>query len=107
MEPWVTVAEKLGYKIVAEAFYVGSEIASEALDAETFAAINRAVSRAAAVLTEDVRPWLHYLIADVSKDIVALTPGGLPRRPLPLRGAGARMASWNSSARTTGWSAGA
>ena len=45
MEPWITVAEKLGYKIIAEAFYVGSEIASDQLDAETFAAINRAVGR--------------------------------------------------------------
>jgi NitT/TauT family transport system substrate-binding protein len=74
MEPWVTVAEKLGYKIIAEAFYVGSEIASDALDVETFAAINRAVSRAARTLTEDPRPYLHYLIADVPPEIVALTP---------------------------------
>lgn len=74
MEPWVTVAEKLGYKIIAEAFYVGSEIASDQLDAETFTAINRAVSRAAKKLTEDPRPYLHYLIKDVSPDIVQLTP---------------------------------
>ncbi len=74
MEPWITVAEKLGYKIIAEAFYVGSEIASDELDAETFAAINRAVSRAAQKLTEDPRPYLHYLIEDVSPEIVKLTP---------------------------------
>jgi NitT/TauT family transport system substrate-binding protein len=74
MEPWITVAEKLGYKLIAEAFYVGSEIASDALDPDTFAAINRAVSRAARKLTEDPRPYLHYLIEDVPADIVQLTP---------------------------------
>ncbi|MBO0703302.1 MAG: ABC transporter substrate-binding protein, partial [Candidatus Dormibacteraeota bacterium] len=60
MEPWITVAEKLGFKLIAEAFYVGSEIASPDLDAATFTAINRAVSRAARKLTQDPRPYLHY-----------------------------------------------
>ena len=27
MEPWITVATKLGYKVIAEAHYIGSEIA--------------------------------------------------------------------------------
>lgn len=74
MEPWITAAEKLGYRLIAEAFYVGSEIASPDLDAETFAAINRAVSRAARRLSEDPWPYLHYLVADVPAEIVQLEP---------------------------------
>jgi NitT/TauT family transport system substrate-binding protein len=72
MEPWITVAEKLGFKLIVEAHYVGTEIAGPELSDETFAAINRAVSRAAKRLTEDPRPYLHYLIADVPAEITAL-----------------------------------
>lgn len=75
MEPWIAVAEKLGYKLMAEAFYVGSEIASPNLEPETYAAIQRAVVKAVYKINEDPRPWLHYLIADVPTDIVALEPG--------------------------------
>lgn len=74
MEPWITVAEKLGYKLIAEAFYVGSEIASPDLDAETYAAITRAVRKAVRALQEDPRPYLHYLIEDVPEEIARLEP---------------------------------
>jgi NitT/TauT family transport system substrate-binding protein len=72
MEPWIAVAEKLGYKLIVEAHYVGTEIAGPELSEDTFAAINRAVSRAARKLTEDPRPYLHYLIADVPAEITKL-----------------------------------
>lgn len=74
MEPWISAAEKLGYKLLAEAFYVGSEIASPDLDADTFAAINRAVSKGVRKLNTDPRRYLHYLIDDVPPEIVQLTP---------------------------------
>jgi NitT/TauT family transport system substrate-binding protein len=72
MEPWIAVAEKLGYKLIVEAHYVGTEIAGPELSEDTFAAINRAVTRAARTLTEDPRPYLHYLIADVPAEITTL-----------------------------------
>jgi NitT/TauT family transport system substrate-binding protein len=74
MEPWITVAEKAGYKLIAEAFYVGSEIASPDLDPETYAAITRAVRKAVRALQEDPRPYLHYLIEDVPEEIARLEP---------------------------------
>ncbi|HEY6497220.1 MAG TPA: ABC transporter substrate-binding protein [Trebonia sp.] len=74
MEPWIAVAEKLGYKLIVEAHYVGTEIAGPELSDETFAAINRAVSRAARKLTEDPRPYLHYLVDDVPAGITTLEP---------------------------------
>lgn len=82
MEPWITVAEKLGYKLVVEAFYVGAEIAGPTLDAETYAAIQRAVVRAVHTLNEDPTPYLHYLIADVPAEIVTLEPGDFRRSRL-------------------------
>jgi NitT/TauT family transport system substrate-binding protein len=75
MEPWIAVAEKLGYKLIVEAHYVGTEIAGPELSDETFAKINHAVSRAAAKLSQDPTPYLHYLIADVPVEITALEPG--------------------------------
>jgi NitT/TauT family transport system substrate-binding protein len=72
MEPWIAVAEKAGFKLIVEAHYVGTEIAGPDLSDDTFAAINRAVSRAARVLTTDPRPYLHYLIADVPAEITTL-----------------------------------
>jgi NitT/TauT family transport system substrate-binding protein len=74
MEPWITVADKLGYKIIAEAHYVGSEIAGPDVDPETFAAINRAVSKAVHKINEDIRPYLHYFIEEVDSEIVELVP---------------------------------
>jgi NitT/TauT family transport system substrate-binding protein len=74
MEPWIAVAEKLGYKLIAEAHYAGTEIAGPELSDETFAKINAAVSKAAARLSQDPTPYLHYLIADVPAEITTLEP---------------------------------
>ncbi|MGV6873181.1 ABC transporter substrate-binding protein [Pseudochelatococcus sp. B33] len=82
MEPWITVAEKLGYKTIAEAHYVGLEIGSPELDAETFEAINRAVRRAVAVLQQDPYPYVKYLIDDVDPSIVKLEPHDFSRSRL-------------------------
>jgi NitT/TauT family transport system substrate-binding protein len=82
MEPWITVAEKLGYRLIAEAFYVGSEIASPDLDPETFEAIQRAVVKAVNAINIDPVPYLHYLIADVPEDIVRLEPSDFRRERL-------------------------
>lgn len=82
MEPWITVAEKLNYKIIAEAHYIGLEIGSPDLDSETFNAINRAVSKAAHRLTENPYPYLHHLIADVPESIIKLVPEDFQRNRL-------------------------
>ena len=78
MEPWITVAEKQGFKLLSEAFYVGSEIASPDVDAETYEAVNRAVVRAVHKLNEDPRPYLHHLIGEVPPEIQELTPEDFP-----------------------------
>ncbi|KAF3887652.1 MULTISPECIES: ABC transporter substrate-binding protein [Nostocales] len=82
MEPWITVAEKLGYKIIAEAHYVGLEIGSPELDKETFEAINKAIRRAVKDLQDDPLPYVQYLIDDVSEDIVKLEPSDFRRNRL-------------------------
>ena len=74
MEPWITVAEKLGYKLIAESFYVGLEVADPSVDPETYRALDRAHRMAVRQLRADVRPYLKYLIAEVPGDIVTLAP---------------------------------
>ncbi|MBD2339908.1 ABC transporter substrate-binding protein [Calothrix sp. FACHB-156] len=82
MEPWITVAEKLGYKIIAEAHYVGLEIGSPELDKETFEAINKAIRRAVKDLQADPIRYVKYLIDDVAEDIVRLEPSDFRRNRL-------------------------
>jgi NitT/TauT family transport system substrate-binding protein len=82
MEPWITVAEKLGYKIIVEAHYGGLEIVSPDLDPQIFAAINRAVSKAAKKLMANPYPYLHYLIEQVPQDVVSLVPQDFSRNRL-------------------------
>ena len=73
MEPWITVAEKLGYKVLAEGHYFGAEIAGESLTPEEFTRINRAVTRGVDKIHEDVRPYLKYFIEQASS-VVELAP---------------------------------
>ena len=61
-EPHVTLAEKKGCRIVCSAFFHGTEVASERVDAETYAAFNRAVREAVRRINADKRAYLHYFI---------------------------------------------
>ena len=77
MEPWIALGEKLGCKAVCEGHYLGAESASDDMDPETFAAINRAVSNAVAMINADKRKYVHYMIDDPSFAAVAAKYGGL------------------------------
>ena len=61
-EPHVTVAEKKGCRILASAFFHGTEVASDRVDAETYAAFNRAVREAVRRINANKRAYLHYVI---------------------------------------------
>jgi NitT/TauT family transport system substrate-binding protein len=73
-EPWTSLAEKKGCKLISEAYCVGSEVASPDIDAETYAAIDRAIRNAVRLINADVKKYLHYLIADVPPELGSLTP---------------------------------
>ena len=79
-EPYVTLAEKQGCRTVCEAFYHGTEVASDRVDAETYAAFNRAVREAVKRINADKAKYLHYFI-DYHKakdaEIATLTPQDL------------------------------
>ena len=61
-EPHITLAEKKGCRLVCSAFFHGTEVASDRVDAETYAAFNRAVREAVRRINRDKRAYLHYFI---------------------------------------------
>jgi len=74
-EPHITLAEKKGCRIVCSALFHGTEVASDRVDAETYAAFNRAVREAVRRIKADKRAYLHYFIdyyAPKDPDIAAL-----------------------------------
>jgi len=64
MEPWISVAQKEGLRILIESHSTRSEAASDDLDGPTLAAMFRAQARAVDVLDKDPTPYVHYLIAE-------------------------------------------
>ena len=61
-EPHVTLAEKKGCRLICTAFFHGTEVASDRVDAETYAAFNRAVREAVRRINANKRAYLHYFI---------------------------------------------
>jgi NitT/TauT family transport system substrate-binding protein len=64
MEPWISVAQKQGFRIVMESHSTRSEAAGDELDGPTLAAMFRAEGRAADLLNADPSPYLHYLVEE-------------------------------------------
>ena len=61
-EPYVSLAEKKGCRILCSSFYHGTEVAADRVDAETYAAFNRAVKEAVKRINANKRAYLQYFI---------------------------------------------
>lgn len=61
-EPYITLAEKRGCRTICSAFYHGTEVASDRVDAETYGAFNRAVREAVKRINAKKKAYLHYFI---------------------------------------------
>lgn len=61
-EPYITLAEKKGCRTICSAFYHGTEVASDKVDAETYAAFNRAVREAVKRINANKKAYLRYFI---------------------------------------------
>jgi len=64
MEPWISVAQKQGLRILIESHSTRSEAAGDDLDGPTLAKMFRAQARAVELLEKDPRPYVHYLVAE-------------------------------------------
>ena len=83
-EPYVTLAEKKGCRLICEAFYHGTEVASDRVDAETYGAFNRAVREAVKRINADKAKYLHYFIdyhAKKDAEIARAQAAGPARQP--------------------------
>jgi hypothetical protein len=61
-EPYISLAEKKGCRLVVAAFHHGTEVASDRVDAETYSAFNRAVREAVRRINANKRAYLHYFL---------------------------------------------
>jgi NitT/TauT family transport system substrate-binding protein len=61
-EPYITVAERAGCRIILEAPYYGTEVATDEVEGETYKAFNRAVREAVRRINADKRKYLQYFI---------------------------------------------
>ena len=61
MEPWISIAQKQGFRILMESHSTRSEAASDDLDGPTLAAMFRAEARAAEMINQPPGKYAHYL----------------------------------------------
>lgn len=75
-EPWITVAEKAGCRLVSTTFFHGTWIATPGVSAEAYAALLRALTRAVRRIKADKRRYVSYFIRDWSghSEVTTLRP---------------------------------
>jgi ABC-type nitrate/sulfonate/bicarbonate transport system substrate-binding protein len=106
-EPWITIAEKKGCRLVSTTFFHGTWVADRSVSAAAYAAFVRAVTRAVRRINADKRRYVRYFIDDFPghPDVRRLTPADFDlnriqlKEPGPIPEAEARwawewMASW-------------
>ena len=63
-EPWISVAQKQGCRIIMESHSTRSEAANDELDGPTLAAMFRAEAVAAEMINSNPRKYAHYFVAE-------------------------------------------
>jgi ABC-type nitrate/sulfonate/bicarbonate transport system substrate-binding protein len=106
-EPYITVAEKAGCRIIGTTFFHGTWVmAPDTITAETYAAFLRGIKRSVRRINADKRRYVSYFLGDHPDrpEVQSLTPGdfNLDRvrlmDPMPIPEAQARWAwEWMSS----------
>jgi NitT/TauT family transport system substrate-binding protein len=64
MEPWISIAEKRGLRVLMESHSTRSEAAGDELDGPTLAAMFRAEAEAAKAIQKHPERYAHYLIEE-------------------------------------------
>ena len=106
-EPWITVAEKAGCRLVSTTFFHGTWVATDQVSVEAYAALLRALTRAVRRINADKRRYVSYFIRDWAghPEVAALRPDDFNlsriqlKEPTPIPESEARwawewMASW-------------
>ncbi|HKW90421.1 MAG TPA: hypothetical protein VJX92_00900 [Methylomirabilota bacterium] len=106
-EPWITVAEKAGCRLVSTTFFHGTWVANRDVSVEAYAALLRAITQAVRRINVDKRRYVSYFIRDWADhpQVAALRPDDFNlgriqvKDPTPIPESEARwawewMASW-------------
>jgi len=106
-EPWITVAEKAGCRLVSTTFFHGTWIATPDTNPEAYAALLRGITRAVHRINADKRRYVTYFKRDWAgfPEVDALSPEDFNlsriqvKEPTPIPESEARwawewMASW-------------
>jgi ABC-type nitrate/sulfonate/bicarbonate transport system substrate-binding protein len=90
-EPWITVAEKAGCRLVSTTFFHGTWVADRDISAQAYAAFVRATTRAVRRINADKRAYVSYYIRDFPgyPDVEALTPEDFNLGRIQSEGTGA------------------
>jgi ABC-type nitrate/sulfonate/bicarbonate transport system substrate-binding protein len=106
-EPWITIAEKAGCRLISTTFFHGTWVADRSVSPEAYAAFLRAITKAVRRINADKRRYVSYFIRDFpgQPEVEALRPedfnlgriqlkepGPIPERE--ARWAWEWMASW-------------
>ncbi len=80
LEPWISAAEKVGCRVITQSFYHGTEVAGDEIDAVTYSAINRAVTKTVRRINANKRKYVRYYLKhdDDHPAIAALKPEDIP-----------------------------
>ena len=75
-EPWITIAEKAGCRLVSTTFFHGTWVADGRVSVEAYAAFLRAITKAVRRINADKRRYVSYFIRDFPghPDVEALRP---------------------------------
>jgi ABC-type nitrate/sulfonate/bicarbonate transport system substrate-binding protein len=63
-EPWITVAEKAGCRLVSTTFFHGTWVATPDVDPDAYAALLRGITRAVHRINADKRRYVSYFMRD-------------------------------------------
>jgi ABC-type nitrate/sulfonate/bicarbonate transport system substrate-binding protein len=76
-EPWITVAEKAGCRLVSTTFFHGTWVATPDVSPAAYAALLRAITKAVHRINADKRRYVSYFIRDWAghPEVEALAPG--------------------------------
>jgi len=69
MEPWVSVAEKRGFRVIMESHSARSEAAGDELDGPTLRKMFNAEAEAAAAIQKNPGKYAHYLIEEAGGEL--------------------------------------
>ena len=106
-EPWITVAEKAGCRLVSTTFFHGTWVATPDVNPDAYAALLRGITRAVHRINADKRRYVSYFMRDWAghPEVDALSPDDFNlgriqvKEPGPIPESEARwawewMASW-------------